>query len=137
MIVTPAILFNVMTQTINTSGRSAAMALLGSLGLMVVAIGTCIPLINGSFPTSPLYKIIYTAGAVICLVASLFSPISKDQPLRVRRWKRIENWSSIFFCVACFFLWYPQGTPRDWLAFTLAGAIIRVIVYFASFRKSK
>ncbi|MDE6301546.1 MAG: hypothetical protein K2M19_07500 [Muribaculaceae bacterium] len=124
-----------MTET--SSSRNAAMTLLGSLGLLIVAAGTCIPLINGGFPTSPAYKIIYTAGAVICLIASLFNPAPKSVPLRQRRWKRIENWSSIFFCVACFFLWYPHGTPRDWLAFTMAGAIIRVIVYFASFKKAK
>ncbi|MDE7467664.1 MAG: hypothetical protein K2M61_04845 [Muribaculaceae bacterium] len=111
--------------------------LIGSLGLLIVAIGTCIPLINGGFPESPVYKIIFTAGAVICLLASLFTPNPKDAPLRARRWKRIENWSSIFFCVACFFVWYPHGTPRDWLAFTMAGAIIRVIVYVAAFRNAK
>ena len=126
-----------MTQTTNTQNRSALMTLLGSLGLLVVAVATCIPLLNGGFPSSPVYKIIFTAGAAICLVASLFNPVPKDAPLRARRWARIESWSSIFFCVACFFLWYPEGTPRDWLAFTMAGAIIRVIVYFMSFKKAK
>lgn len=113
------------------------MTLLGSLGLLIVAIGTCIPLLNGGFPTSPLYKILYTIGAVICLVASLFNPAPKSLPLRTRRWKRIENWSSIFFCVGCFFLWYPGSAPRDWLAFTMAGAIIRIIVFFGTLKQQK
>lgn len=117
--------------------RNSRFEIWGSIGLLIVAVGTCIPLISGGFPTTPWYKIIFTLGAVVCLAASLFTPVPKDAPLRRRRWKRIESWSSIFFCVACFFLWYPHGTPRDWLAFTMAGAIIRVIVYIASMRAPK
>lgn len=111
------------------------MALIGSLGLLLIAIAALFPIMSGGFPQSPLYKIIYTAGAVVCLVASLFTVVPKNESLRRRRWKKIENWSSIFFCVGAFFLWWPSGTPRDWLAFTLAGAVLRIIVFFATSRK--
>ncbi|MDE7388342.1 MAG: hypothetical protein K2M97_03705 [Muribaculaceae bacterium] len=111
------------------SGRAAICSAAGSLGLLLVAVATMIPLFHGAFPRSPLYKFIYSAGALVCLLASLFNKAPEGMPLRERRWMRIESWSSIFFCTGAFFLWYPGATPRDWLAFTLAGAIIRIIVF--------
>lgn len=118
------------------SNRNATMSLLGSLGLLLIAVGVVIPIISGGFPESPVYKIIYSAGALICIVASLFTVTPKDAPVRERRWARIESWSSIFFCAATFFLWFPEATARDWLAFTLAGAVIRIIVFFRSVRRN-
>lgn len=109
--------------------RAVICAAAGSAGLLLIAVATLIPLLNGAFPRSPLYKIIFTAGALICLAASLFDKVPASLPLRERRWHRIESWSSIFFCTAALFLWWPGSTPRDWLAFTLAGAIIRIITF--------
>ncbi len=113
-----------------TTSRAAMCSLLGSLGLLIIAIGVVIPIIEGGFPESPLYKWLYTAGAAVCLVASLFNKAPAGAELRVRRWTRIEGWSSLFFCAGAFFLWFPGSTVRDWLAFTLAGAVIRIIVFF-------
>lgn len=114
---------------LSPSKRRALCSVAASLGLLLVAVAVMIPLFNGAFPRSPLYKIIYTAGAIVCLLASLFNTAPEGMPLRERRWMRIESWSSIFFCTAAFFLWYPGTAPRDWLAFTLAGAVIRIIVF--------
>lgn len=116
----------------------AKICIMGStLGLLLVAAATVIPIIAGGFPTSSLYKWIFTAGAIVCLASTLFNPAPRQWPLTRRRWHRIEGWSSIFFCVAAAFLFIPGSAPRDWLAFTMAGAIIRIICFFRSFRPYK
>lgn len=103
--------------------------LISSLGLLLIAVATLIPIMSGGFPESSLYKYLFTAGALVCLVAALFTKAPAGTPMREKRWLRIEGWSAIFFCAAAFFLWYPGSSPRDWLAFTLAGATIRIIVF--------
>lgn len=119
-----------------TLRRRQICSLSTSLGLLLIAAAVLIPIISGGFPTSPLYKWIFSAGAAVCLAASLFNPnIAAD--MRTRRWQRIESWSSIFFCAAAAFLWIPGQTPRDWLAFTLAGAVLRIICFFRNIRRAK
>ncbi len=120
-----------------TTSRSALCSLAASLGLLLIAVATLIPILAGGFPESPLYKYLYTAGAAVCLLAALFDKAPASMPLRTRRWKRIESWSAIFFCAGAFFLWYPGSTARDWLAFTLAGAVVRIIVFFRNVREAK
>ena len=110
------------------------MSLLSSAGLLLIAVAVVIPIVAGGFPESPLYKWLYSAGALVCIVASLFNRAPENASVRERRWVRIEAWSSIFFCAATFFLWYPESSARDWLAFTLAGAAIRIIVFFRNLR---
>jgi hypothetical protein len=73
---------------------------------------------------------IFSAGAVLLLIIRLFTPF-RGTDLRLKRWHRIESWSAIFFCVAAFFLFWPEGQLRDWLAFTLAGAVIQIITSIA------
>ena len=122
------------SENVSSSSRVAALSLLSSLGLLLIAVAVVIPILSGGFPESSLYKWLYSAGALICIVASIFNKPPKDMSVRDRRWVRIESWSSIFFCAATFFLWYPGSTPRDWLAFTLAGGVIRIIVFFRNAR---
>lgn len=122
------------TQPDAPTRRQAVTALTSSLGLLLIAAATVMPIIAGAFPRNPLYKWLYCAGAVIVLLSTLFNPAPKAWPLRRRRWHRIEGWSAIFFAVAAAFLWIPGSAPRDWLAFTLAGAIIRIICFFRSFK---
>ncbi len=121
-----------MTQNLSTEGtpirRAAVCSLAASVGLLLIAAGVVIPLAAGGFPSSPLYKWLFTAGAVVCLLAALFNSV-RTTDLRERRWQRIESWSAIFFCAASAFLFIPGSAPRDWLAFTLAGAVIRILCF--------
>lgn len=110
-------------------------SLISSLGLLLIAVAVVIPIASGGFPESTLYKWLFSVGAMTCLVTSFFAKAPAEASLRERRWTRFELWSGIFFCVAAFFMWYPEGQPREWLAFTLAGAFIRIIVFFRSIRK--
>lgn len=117
--------------------RSAAASLISSLGLLAIAIAVVIPILNGGFPESPLYKWLYSAGTALCVAGVILSPAPPaNTSARERRWARIEGWSTVMFAAATFFMWYPDGTPRDWLAFTLAGATIRIIVFFRSLRRN-
>jgi len=126
-----------MTGAAVTTSRAAVCSLLGSVGLLIIAVAVMLPIIKGGFPESSLYKWLYSAGAAVCLGASLFTKAPVGADLRERRWMRIEAWSSLFFCAGAFFLWYPGATVRDWLAFTLAGAVIRIIVFFRGVKSSK
>lgn len=105
--------------------------ILTPVGLLIVAAATMWPLMFQPEALNPLlgivwYKYLYAAGALLMLVGRLFTP-SNETDMRLRRLQRIESWSAIFFCVAAFFLFYQDGKPRDWLAFTMAGAAIQVI----------
>lgn len=105
---------------------------LATLGLLAVAVATILPIINvltgdptvSFYRMSPLFKYIYACGALSLLVSRLFSGY-KGSEMRVKRLSRIETWSALFFCVGAFFLFYDTGTARNWLAFTLAGAVIQ------------
>ncbi|MDE6135196.1 MAG: hypothetical protein K2F79_06450, partial [Muribaculaceae bacterium] len=76
------------------------------------------------------YPYVYAVGSAALLLIRLFTPYTGSD-LRQKRWYRIQSWSAIFFCVASFFLFYSPGQLRDWLAFTLAAAVIQVIASFA------
>lgn len=94
-------------------------------GLLLIALATVEPLILHPFSPGGWYPYVYAAGAVVLLLCRLFTTNSAKD-LRLRRLYRMESWSAIFFCVGTFFLFYPAGTMRDWLAFTLAGAAIQI-----------
>lgn len=96
------------------------------IGLLMIAFATLEPLMLHPFAAGNWYMYVYGAGAVLLLLCRLFTQHSTND-LRLRRLYRLESWSAIFFCVATFFLFYPSGTMRDWLAFTLAGAAIQII----------
>lgn len=114
--------------THTTSRRQAVCSMTMSLGLLLIAVAIVIPLMGGGFNVVPAFKYLYAAGAAICLATSLFTP-NTGTDLRERRWHRIEAWSSIFFAAGAAFLFVPGTAPRDWLALTLAGAVLRIICF--------
>lgn len=83
------------------------------------------------------FPYIFSAGALHLLLARLFTPYRGKDP-QLKRLHRIESWSAIIFCVAAFFLFYNPYQLRDWLSFTLAGAVIQIITSIAiPLRESK
>ncbi len=105
---------------------------LGTIGLLMVLTGTLMLLFGGirAIPYTaqhPWFKYVYATGALLTLVSKLFSPYTGKVD-RIKRLHRLESWSAIFFCVAAFFMFYDPTTSRDWLAFTLAGGAIQIIV---------
>ena len=93
-----------------------------TFGLLLIVVGMLLPLLEIPITTT---RWIYAAGAVITLVGRIITRYKGDN-LRVTRLSRIEIWSSIFFCVATFFMFYPGAGNTDWLAFTLAGGVILI-----------
>lgn len=99
---------------------------LAPVGLLLVAAATFIPLFSGGFYHMDLMRWIYAAGALWMLLARLFSPY-RGTDLRLRRLVRMQAWSALFFVAAAVFLFVPGSAPRDWLALTMAGAVVQVI----------
>ncbi len=103
--------------------RSELTALLIVLGMLLLAAGIVAPLIMG-LRWEP-YKYIFAAGAALLLVGRLFSPREGADP-RLRRLHRIETWSALFFAAGAVIMFYPSGTLRDAVAFTMAGAVVQI-----------
>lgn len=101
------------------------------VGLLLIFGATLVPFFfAGSLWAGEVYKYVYAAGALLMLAVRLFTPY-RGANLKLKRWHRIEAWSAIFFCVAAAFLFIPHATLRDWLAFTLAGAVLQIITSLA------
>jgi len=107
--------------TVKVTPPQALLALV-SIGLLLIMAGTVMPLFNLG---SDIFKYIYASGALLLLIGRIFTPYKGDN-FRVKRLSRIEFWSALFFCVAVFFMFYPQAGRTDWLAFTLAGGILQI-----------
>lgn len=96
-------------------------------GLLAIAAGLIMPMFMGVQGIA--FKIVYSAGAVAALAGRLMSPY-KGSNLRVKRLVRLQVWSALFFIVAAAMLWYSRST-QDWMAFTLAGALVQCYVSIA------
>lgn len=109
----------------------ASMVILGMVGLLAIAVGTLLPILNVYNPGAVTWwRWVYAGGALVYLVAKFFSPYTGKQP-RVKRLYRIESWSAIFFAVAAFFIFYNGNMTRDVWAFTLAGGALLIFTSIA------
>ena len=108
-----------------TNQRNKILQALIPAGLLLIAIATVEPLIWHPFEPGSWFRYVYAVGALPLLLCRLFT-VRTGNDLRLRRLYRLESWSAIFFCVGTFFMFYPNGKMRDWLAFTLAGAAIQI-----------
>ena len=96
------------------------------LGLVLILLATAAPFFfRGIAWALAAYPFVYLAGAVILLAARIFTtrPEASD---RLRRLYRLETWSPAIFLVAVALLFYNAGELRDWIAFTLAGAVLQI-----------
>lgn len=92
-------------------------------GMLLLAVGIVLPLFQGLQFVA--FRYVYCAGALMLLIARLFSGYQGDN-LRLKRLHRLELWSAIIFCAGGFFLFYDHGTFQQALAFTLAGAVVQI-----------
>lgn len=111
--------------------------IIAPLGLILVLISTAVPFFMMHIQEAQsAYPWVYSVGAFLLLVARLFTPYT-GKDLRLKRLYRIESWIPAIFLVGVFFLFYKQEL-RDWMAFTLAGAIIQIYTSIAiPLRESK
>lgn len=96
------------------------------VGLLTVAAGVLMPILSGNFEGDA-FRYVYAAGAAVTLLARLLqSAPPAGVSVRIKRLLRLESWSALFFCVGAFFVFYDRYVVRDWLAFTLAGAVVQI-----------
>lgn len=114
------------------SNRTLFLAhIVAPLGLFMVLIATILPffLMNSEWAQQA-YPYIYGAGALILLLARLFS-VYPESDMRLRRLHRLEKWTPIIFIAALALLFYNPGTLRDFIAFTMAGAVVQIYTSLA------
>lgn len=106
----------------NKINRTEAGAWIANLGMFVILVAIAIPLLSlyNSF-----YRFIFTAGAFLTFIGRIITPRLKESSLRVRRLHRMQLWSAILFCASAAAMFYPGLRPTDWLAFTIAGAVLQ------------
>lgn len=126
--------------TANTHSKRSLLVdnMLIPLGMLLILLSTAVPFfMRGNATAIKIYPYVYAAGAVLLLLLRLFTPY-KGKDLRLKRLYRIDAWVPVFFCAAAFFLFYPGAEMRDWIAFTLAGAALRIFTSIAiPLRESK
>lgn len=111
--------------------------ILASVGMFFIAAGLVIPMmdpLNQSFMSA--FKWVYSAGALMYIIARFVDVSEPGEPARLRRLRRLEFWAGIaFFIGACFWFYHeirtpeagPLGMLRDTVLFSLVGAMIQVI----------
>ncbi len=115
----------------NSVVRPRLAAVGAPMALLVIFLATLVPfLLMDNEVACEAFPYVYSAGALALLLVRLFTPF-KGTDLKLKGWHRIESWTAIIFCVAAFFLFYNPHQLRDWLAFTLAGAVLQAITSIA------
>lgn len=115
----------------NSIARPRLAAVGAPLALLMIFLATLVPFfLMGQQWAREAFPYVYSAGALALLLVRLFTPF-KGSDMRLKRWHRIESWTAIIFCVGAFFLFYNPHQLRDWLAFTLAGAVLQAITSIA------
>ncbi len=115
----------------NSIVRPRLAAVGAPMALLVIFLATLVPfLLMDNEVAREAFPYVYSAGALALLLVRLFTPF-KGTDLKLKGWHRIESWTAIIFCVAAFFLFYNPHQLRDWLAFTLAGAVLQAITSIA------
>ncbi|MDE6563902.1 MAG: hypothetical protein K2L92_03635 [Muribaculaceae bacterium] len=115
----------------NSVVRPRLAAVGAPMALLVIFLATLVPfLLMDNEVAREAFPYVYSAGALALLLVRLFTPF-KGTDLKLKGWHRIESWTAIIFCVAAFFLFYNPHQLRDWLAFTLAGAVLQAITSIA------
>lgn len=119
-----------------TQEKQELLSLLGTVGLLAILIAMSIPLINGPFATTTWNSYLYAAGAAAMLAAQLFSPF-KGSDSKLKRLSRLQAWGTLFFCAAAVMIFIKGTAMQDWIALTLAGAVVRVYASWAIYARKK
>ena len=102
-----------------------------SLALLMLFVPALLPL----FDMEGEWMIyVYTAGAILAVLSRVLQRAAyrkdKSIPLRVRRLKHIEFWSSMCYLVSAYFRVSDPYHPENWIAFLLAGDALQVYTSF-------
>ena len=123
-----------------------------TFGLILVALGLAAPFTNLlNYEFVKIFKWIYSAGALIFVIARIVGATDPQDSIRIRRFRRMECWAGIALCIGAFFWFYNENhfsfyldlgmgslaCLRDTIYFTLAGGIIQILAIFAISKRLK
>lgn len=119
-----------------------------SSGLALVCLALVVPFFNPSdLALVSAFKWVYSAGALIFVVARILSAGGLGESLRMRRLRRMECWAGMAFVVAALFWFYSEAhlgpyagvlaVLRQTILFTLVGACIQIIASWMIVSQSK
>lgn len=108
------------------SNKDKVLGMVLSLSMITLLVTAVLPLMKISWVGTPILFAIAAAGTFI---ARVFTPYVGDN-FRVKRLHRIELVSTMCYLVSAFFMFFPQNSTQDWLAFLTVGAILQVYTSF-------
>lgn len=119
--------------------RRKKVEMAASAGLLLVLVAMMAPF----FPALPGWvtacaKWVYAVGALTYTVARVVNVNAPEDPLRLRRLRRLEFWAGMCFIVGGAFWFYkeqhyhgimvgPLAVMQQTVAFTMAGAVIQIV----------
>lgn len=95
---------------------------LANIGMIIILIAILLPLLTLNTAVA---RYILASGAILTLIGRIMAPKIDKSNLRARRLQRMELWSAILFCASAAAMFYPGLKPTDWLAFTIAAAVLQ------------
>lgn len=109
-----------------------------SFGLLLICAALVAPFINPSDMDLPkAFKWVYSAGALVFIVARVVNVNGPGDSMRLRRLRRMEFWAGVAFVLAAAFWFYSEAhlglyagvlaVMKNTIMFTLAGALIQII----------
>ncbi len=106
-----------MTQDTKTTLSSTLLL----LGLLILATGALLPLLNVHWPWT---RWIFCGGALLALLAQLLQ-LRTEPTVRLTRLRRIAVVSALLYCLSGALLFYDPR-PVNWIPFLLAGAVLQI-----------
>ncbi len=109
-----------------------------TFGLLLIFVSLVIPFFSPSdFALVKVLKWVYSAGALIYVIARVIGARAPGESVRLRRLLRMEFWGGVAFMVGAAFWFYSEShlgpyagmlaLLRQTILFTLVGAAIQVI----------
>lgn len=109
-----------------------------TFGLLLICVSLVIPFFSPSdFALVKVLKWVYSAGALIYVIARVIGARAPGESVRLRRLLRMEFWGGVAFMVGAAFWFYSEShlgpyagmlaLLRQTILFTLVGAAIQVI----------
>lgn len=109
-----------------------------TFGLLLICAALVAPFTNPSdMDMLRIFKWIYSAGALIFIVARVVNVNDPQDSMRLRRLRRMEFWAGVAFVMAAAFWFYSEShlgqyagvlaVMRNTIMFTLVGALIQII----------
>ncbi|MFI3239700.1 MAG: hypothetical protein R3Y22_03835 [Bacteroidales bacterium] len=97
-----------------------------TISMITLLVTAMLPLLQIIWIGTPILFSIAAAGT---FVARIFTSYGGDN-FRLKRLYRMELISTLCYMVSAFFMFFPQNSTRDWLAFLTVGAVLQVYSSF-------